>query len=124
MLEIKDFKYLGTTKKQFRADNIIISDVEYQQPVTDEWHCHQNVYISLILQGGCCESRKSKDIQTMAGGVVFYNKKEPHRNSKAIHPSKYINIEFREQFFLNNKLDFNNFNQPYIKGAVMSFNFQ
>ncbi len=121
MLEIKEFEFLGSIKRNFRIGDIMITDVEYHQPVPLEWHCHQNFHVTMILQGGCYESRKKRDIETLQGDVVLYNKYEPHRNFNEIFPSKNLNIEFKDTFFSNNNLEFDNFNQLFISNSDINF---
>lgn len=96
--------FLGTTSDTFNIDNCSISIVNYTNPVSEEWHSHEALHLSLILQGGNLESRKNKDFQVTPGKIMFYHQGEKHRNRRTEFPSKNLNLEFNDDFFIQNKL--------------------
>lgn len=101
--------FLGSTSKKFQLDSCTISIVNYQNPVSEDWHSHEKIHLSLILQGGNLESRKREDIQVSTGAIMLYNEEELHRNRYTLSPSKNLNLEFDKAFFKKNDLSFNGF---------------
>ena len=91
--------FLGNTSNQLEAANFKVSVVNYTQKVSEEWHYHEDIHLSSIIQGGNLESRKKEDIQVLPGKVMLYDQGEIHRNRFTAHPSKNLNIEFKEDFF-------------------------
>lgn len=102
--------FLGTTLEKFHLDFCSISVVNYSQPVSEEWHSHEDIHLSLILQGGNLESRKKDDIQVSSGKIIAYRENEPHRNRFTAFPSKNLNLELKREFFIKNDLTFDNLN--------------
>lgn len=100
--------FLGTTNEKFHLDSCSISIVNYRKPVSEEWHSHEDIHLSLILQGGNLESRKKKDEQVVAGKIIAYNQGEVHRNRFTAFPSKNLNLELKNEFFSKNNLVFDN----------------
>ncbi len=99
MVNFRAKDFLGTTSNSLRSKDFKISVVNYTHKVSEEWHFHEKVHISGILQGGNLESRKRRDIQVSPGKVMVYNQGEIHRNRFTAHPSKNLNIELDEHFF-------------------------
>ena len=100
--------FLGATSNIIDLDSCSISIVNYTKPVSENWHSHENVHLSLILQGGNLESRKGNDNQVLPGKIIAYNQGEVHRNRFTAFPSKNLNLEFEDDFFSKNDLYFNN----------------
>ncbi|WP_167571985.1 helix-turn-helix domain-containing protein [Aquimarina algiphila] len=96
--------FLGKTSNKFNIEYGTISLINYNKPVSEEWHYHENFHLSLILQGGNLESRKKGDIQVSTGKVLFYNEGELHCNKHTLFPSKNLNIELSNDFFKNNDI--------------------
>ena len=82
--------------------------VNYSQPVSEEWHSHEALHLSLILQGGNRESRKKEDIEVSTGKIIVYREGILHCNKHTEYPSKNLNIElktpFLEAYQLNNDI--------------------
>jgi len=122
MHNIEKTAFLGNTKRTFLLQGLVISDVEYHHPVSQEWHSHKNPHLSLILSGGNCEYRKGKEIQVLPGCIIPYNPGEIHQNLHTKHPSKNLNFEFEPCFFEKYELDFTAFNntiQPDFKYSLL-----
>ncbi|WP_377716683.1 AraC family transcriptional regulator [Pseudofulvibacter geojedonensis] len=96
--------FLGTTTDKYYIDNCSISIVNYTKPVSEDWHSHEDIHLSLILQGGNLESRKNKDVQVTPGKIISYHQGEKHRNRFTEFPSKNLNLEFNNDFFTQNEL--------------------
>ncbi len=107
--------FLGTTFEKFHLDFCSISVVNYTKPVSEEWHSHDDMHLSLILQGGNLESRKKDDIQVSPGKIIAYRENEIHRNRFTSFPSKNLNLELKKEFFIKNDLSFDNFNTSETK---------
>ncbi|WP_420575035.1 helix-turn-helix transcriptional regulator [Kordia sp.] len=106
-MKLKYNTFLGTTNEKFHLDFCSISLVNYSGPVSEEWHSHEDIHLSLILQGGNLESRKRKDTQVSSGKIIAYNQGEIHRNRFTSFPSKNLNLELKNDFFSKNDLNFN-----------------
>ncbi len=109
-LKLKPNTFLGTTNKKFHFDFCTVSVVNYTQPVSEEWHSHEDIHLSLILQGGNLESRKKEDRQVTPGKIMAYNQGEVHRNRFTAFPSKNLNLELENDFFSDNHLSFQQLN--------------
>lgn len=109
-LKLKPNTFLGTTNKKFHLDFCDVSVVNYTKPVSEEWHSHEDIHLSLILQGGNLESRKKEDRQVTPGKIMAYNQGEIHRNRFTAFPSKNLNLELKTEFFVKNNLSFHQLN--------------
>jgi YesN/AraC family two-component response regulator len=107
-MRLKYNKFLGTSSDKFHSKYCTVSLVNYKKPVSEDWHSHENIHLSLILQGGNLESRKKEDIQVSNGKIIAYNEGELHRNRFTSFPSKNLNLELKNEFFTTNDLAFNN----------------
>ncbi len=105
-MKLENNTFLGKTSQKFNTNCGTISLVDYKKPVSEEWHYHENIHLSLILQGGNLESRKKSDLQVSTGKILFYDEGELHCNKHTIFPSKNLNIELRNDFFKNNEIKF------------------
>lgn len=112
---LKHNAFLGTTNHKFHLDLCSVSIVNYSKPVSEEWHSHEDIHLSLILQGGNLESRKTKDIQVSTGKIIAYNQGEVHRNRFTAFPSKNLNLELKSEFFSENNLSIEAINSTKIK---------
>ncbi|QNL47863.1 helix-turn-helix transcriptional regulator [Olivibacter sp. SDN3] len=109
MLQLRNGKYLGSNKRNWDADGILVSEIEYHKKVFEGWHYHENQHLTFILRGGNREQRKNKELETSPGDIVFYESGELHRNFGTKHPSKNINIEIAPPFFSSYDLDTTSF---------------
>ena len=105
-MKLKNNIFLGNTATQFKLGYCSISIVNYTQPVSEEWHSHEDIHLSLILQGGNLESRKKEDKQVTPGKIMTYHQGEIHRNRFTAFPSKNLNLELKNEFFTQNDLTF------------------
>lgn len=121
MLNLLPSKFLGQTKCIYQSDTVIVSNVQYNKPVSEDWHFHDRPHISLYLQGGNSESRKKKEIETKPGIVTCYNMYELHKNKKGFYPTKVLNIEFKNDFFLKYDLAFTHFKQAQYNNPDIKF---
>ncbi len=120
-MRLKHNTFLGTTNEKFHLDSCSISIVNYCKPVSEEWHSHEDVHLSLILQGGNLESRKKEDTQVFPGKIIAYNEGEVHRNRFTAFPSKNLNLELKNDFFSKNDVSFNNLNLSGTKNVEAYF---
>jgi AraC family transcriptional regulator len=104
MLNLESGEYLGSARKKFDAEGVLISEVEYHQRVFEGWHYHKNNHLTLILSGGNREQRKHAEIHAYPGSILIYKSGELHRNINTVHPSTNINIEIEDSFFANYSL--------------------
>ena len=111
-MKLKSNTFLGRTNSKFDLDLCTISIVNYYEPVSEEWHSHEDIHLSLILQGGNLESRKIKDTQVSPGKIMVYDQGEIHRNRFTSFPSKNLNLELKSDFFSTNHLNFHDLTIP------------
>jgi len=105
MLTLETGQYLGSTKRRYYAEGVVVSEIEYRQKVFEGWHFHKNNHLTLIVNGGNKEQRKHTEIDASPGAVIIYNSGELHRNLETFHPSMNINIELEDLFFANHSLE-------------------
>lgn len=98
-MQLTDGRYLGCNTRTWGIDGISITETEYHDKVFEGWHSHANLHMSLILEGGNLEYRRSLEIEAVPGTLLFYAAGEIHRNRKTKHPSRNINLEIDERFF-------------------------
>jgi AraC family transcriptional regulator len=110
MLHLKGGRYLGSNKRTWDVNGILVRETEYHSKVFEGWHCHENNHLTFILQGGNREQRKNREIEATPGTIVFYASGELHRNLNTVHPSRNINIEIENSFFALYDLDITSFN--------------
>jgi AraC family transcriptional regulator len=105
MLNLECGEYLGSTRRKYDAGGVVVSEIEYHERVFEGWHFHKNRHITFIVSGGNREQRKHAEVEASPGAVMIYNSGELHRNLNTLHPSKNINIEIDDVFFINHSLD-------------------
>ncbi|HEY5822741.1 MAG TPA: AraC family transcriptional regulator [Cyclobacteriaceae bacterium] len=121
MLQLKGGKYLGSNKRSWEANGVFISETEYHSKVFEGWHYHENNHITFILQGGNQEQRKNREFEAVPGEILFYASGELHRNLNTKHPSRNINIEIENSFFLQYNLDIASFNDTKLNRTNAKF---
>lgn len=107
-MKLEQNHFLGKTATSFKFEQATISVVKYTEPVSEDWHHHEDFHLSLILKGGNKESRNSKDLQVTPGKILCYEEGEVHRNRHTAFPSTNLNIELNSQFFDTHDLKRNN----------------
>lgn len=100
-------RYLGSNANCFSARGIWVSLTEYRGATLSNHalHAHVNPHITLLLQGGTVEKRAGGDFERLGGQTVFFYGGEPHQNSKTLHGSKNINLEFEAEFLNENDIE-------------------
>lgn len=97
MYELEKEKYLGNTKNIFNTyEGLAVVETEYQNKVYEGWHSHNNAHITLFLNGGTTEKRKSFSETVGPGSLLFYHSDELHLNQNTLFPSRNINVEIEE----------------------------
>lgn len=109
-MELKFDDFLGIKSGKFDSNLFAVSIVNYNRPVSEEWHFHENFHLSAILEGGNMESRKEEDIQVTPGKLLTYKMGERHRNRFTQFPSKNLNIVLKPEYFKKYELDPDNLN--------------
>jgi AraC family transcriptional regulator len=121
MLHLRAGRYLGSNKKSWDANGILVSETEYHSKVFEGWHYHENSHLTLILQGGNREQRKKGEFEAAPGTIVFYASGELHRNLNTEHPSRNVNVEIENNFFAKYDLDITTFNVSRLNYANAKF---
>lgn len=104
-MKLEQAEYTGITAKKYNFDSFVLSIVNFHDFAPEDWHYHENTHLSLVLQGGSRESRKTEDIQLTPGKVILYNKGELHSNKHTAFPSKHLIIELKKEFHKANCLN-------------------
>jgi AraC family transcriptional regulator len=104
MIRLNRTTFLGSNKRVFDFPGVTITETEYTRPVSEDWHYHESNHVTLILDGGNCEQRNSRDIQAVPGRILAYPSGMLHRNRHTRFPSKNINIEIDDCFLKKNSL--------------------
>lgn len=101
MLSLEKGMYLGSVNKSIHDDYIIANLTSYSEtPVQKEMHYHENPHISFVLHGGNLEKRKNVEIERLPGKISFYRSGEYHQSIVIANPSRHINLELHQQFFV------------------------
>jgi AraC family transcriptional regulator len=106
MIRLESAAYLGKNRKSFSLDGIVVSETEYTQKVSEDWHYHVNNHLTYILHGGNREQRKNYEAQALPGKLFMYPSGILHRNLNTAHPSKNINLEVEDRFLIQYDLTF------------------
>jgi AraC family transcriptional regulator len=94
ILSLAKGHYLGNVVDTYDADGIILSGTTYSNDLlTSQMHCHENLHISFVLNGGSLEKRIGKEVERLPGNIEFYHAGEKHQTIQKIFPSKNINLE-------------------------------
>ncbi len=101
-------KYTGKVANSLNVDGSVISSTFYSAEESNcDWHCHENLHISFVFEGGESETRSSSPNKLGDGGIFFYHAGEKHRWISPKPVSKSINIEIGVEFF--NRYEFSEF---------------
>lgn len=106
MLFFRKGTYLGAVSHISDVSGAIVSLTTYpEQYRSDHQHYHENPHISVVIQGGNLEKRKTKAIERPPGKVTFYEEKEPHQITTVKDSSKHLNIEIDPRFLSAYEID-------------------
>ena len=75
MLLLEAASYLGTNLTCYDAGGVWVSLTHYDGSnlLNDSEHAHVNTHMTLLLQGGTLEKRRSGDFERKPGDIVFFN---------------------------------------------------
>jgi AraC family transcriptional regulator len=94
--------YSGKVIGMTSTEDLVTSITSYDNTAfNNSKHFHSNAHISYVLHGGCVE-RKKQSYERAPGKITFYYAEEPHQIVHIPHPSRHINIEIENKFFLRN----------------------
>lgn len=86
--------YLGKIVDKYETDGIGLNVTTYSNDhSTSQMHCHENLHISFVLDGGSSEKRVGKEVERLPGNIEFYHSGENHQTIQKLFPSKNINLE-------------------------------
>ncbi len=92
--------YAGLKRKEVCFENIITSETLYSKGLSSDWHYHENIHFSHILNGGSLEQRTGWQHQQTPGNFLFYCPDIIHKNTGYQDSTRIFNIEIEEGFFL------------------------
>ncbi|RKR82131.1 AraC family transcriptional regulator [Mucilaginibacter gracilis] len=99
MINLEKGQYLGINRPYHSQSALSFIDTAYSEKVFNGWHAHERAHLTLVLNGGNLEKRKSGEQALLAGQVVFYHSQELHRNDHTLFPSRNLNLEIDDTFF-------------------------
>ena len=104
-------QYSGTVVNSSKLDDGLIAGITSytENKFNPEFHYHENPHLSLVLQGGNIENRKSGSIERKAGALIFYRSGELHQTLPATTVSKNINLEIENSFLIKYDISEKNF---------------
>lgn len=120
-MQLKRNKFLGSVSHQIGLDDCTITLVKYTLPVSEDWHVHPQLHLSMILGGGNLEIRKNEQIPVLPGIIMRYNKDETHRNIHTRFPSTNLNIEINDSFLEKYELTDRQFQSGFMKDPDLWF---
>ncbi len=91
--------FVGSKKNENSFGNISTSETTYTKDFCSEWHYHENLRFSHILNGGNTEQRKGWQRQHILGTLLFYHPETIHRNVNYLDSTRVFNIEIAAAFF-------------------------
>src|SRR6266699_3179768 len=105
MIALKKGNFLGQIEHFTDANGMIASVTSYPRiRYTESRHFHETLHLSLILQGGNLEKRKTRAIDCLPGTVTFYDHGEVHQGVDILPGSSQVNLEMTDQFMAKNDL--------------------
>lgn len=100
MKHLQTGEFHGQTNTTIDLDGIILTDTEYTLDKVD-WHYHENVYFTFILQGNVIEGNKKEVYSCTTGSLLFHNWHEPHYNIKPAGFTRGFHAEVEHDWFNN-----------------------
>lgn len=71
---------------------------EFDVGLSDVLHYHDEPHLSMILNGGVLDKRRSVENETVSGGLMFFHAGEEHQTINKVFPNKYMSLSFNWQF--------------------------
>lgn len=93
---LKEGEYYGQKKKEFKVNEVILSEYSYVAPRTD-WHYHENPYFMYLLQGQVYDVNRKITSTCSPGSLLFHNWQEKHYNHKHSQYAKGFHIELQNE---------------------------
>lgn len=98
-------EYNGLIKNSLSVDGAIISETNYIKNQNPQWHCHENIHVSFVMQEAKSETTKREVYTQKKGNTLFYHSGEMHRYTTYDEISKSINLEIPWSFLEAKSLD-------------------
>lgn len=93
-------KYFGRHNRISENSGLIISDTEYTHEKVD-WHYHENIYFTFLLEGKLFEANKNESFECLPGSLLFHNRQDAHYNIKPPGYARGFHIEVEKKWFNN-----------------------
>ncbi|MDW3648987.1 MAG: AraC family transcriptional regulator [Bacteroidia bacterium] len=92
-------EYTGEIVLSKQIEGSTLSHTQYaQNKGNPDWHCHENLHICFVFQGGKSETKKAQQYTEKDGSIFFYHAEETHRWISPNAISKSANIEIAPAF--------------------------
>lgn len=100
MQELTKGKYFGSHKRISEDNGLIISDTVYTHPKVD-WHYHENIYFTFLINGKLFEGNKKESYECTPGTLLFHNWQDAHYNIKPPGYARGFHIEIEKKWLKN-----------------------
>jgi YesN/AraC family two-component response regulator len=97
MQQLTKGKYYGSHKKITENNGLIISDTVYTHPKVD-WHYHENIYFTFLINGKLFEVNKKESYECLPGTLLFHNWQDAHYNIKPPGYARGFHIEIEKKW--------------------------
>jgi AraC family transcriptional regulator len=91
--------FLGSKKHELSVGPVSISETTYNEGLCSDWHYHENLRYSYIVNGGNIEKGRGWQQEHLTGGLVFYYPGLEHKNENYLASTRVFNIEIDNDFF-------------------------
>ena len=104
MQQLTSGQFFGDTTNTLQVNGMILTDTAYTHAFVD-WHYHENMYFTFLLQGRVIEGNKKETYHCTTGSLLFHNWQEPHYNILPPGKTRGFHLEltpfFLQQYFPN-----------------------
>ena len=108
MLRLAEGEYTGTIVRKADIDGAIVSTSILTQASNTAWHCHENLHLCFVFEGGKAETQRQTQFTQKGGSVFFYHSGEVHRWITPQTVSKSANIEISAGFLRQYEMEESN----------------
>lgn len=95
------------------SDGKIYISNQFDLGASELLHYHDEPHLTLIINGGVLDKRKSLDKERLSGELMFFHAGENHQTINKLFPTKYVSLTFDWNFLRRNSI-----NESKLKSAV------
>lgn len=116
-------QYFGDHYYQRAYSGLYLSDTAYTHEWVD-WHYHENVYFTFLLQGRLFEANKKEEYLIRPGDLLFHNWQDPHYNRKPPEYGRGFHLEIDSSWLQRHQINLHHLEgsfqvqHPYVKSLM------